>query len=295
MSATETYVTADDGVRLFVQKVGSGPTAVMIPNAIYMIEYFSHLADGRTLLFFDLRNRGRSETVTDASKLAQGVHHDVEDMEAIRRHFGFNQVDLIGHSYQGLVIMLYAMKYPGHVNRLVQIGPVQPDQRTQYPAHLTNTDAVATEFFAKITQLFSQPGAPEELCRKFWALLRVFQVGDPADADKLHWEPCGVPNELNFMGHWMANLLPSIQKLELTTADFTKVTAPVLTIHGRKDRSSPYGSGREWAARLPDARLLSIDNAAHVPWIEAPEAVFGSIATFLNGAWPAAAEKILPD
>jgi pimeloyl-ACP methyl ester carboxylesterase len=71
-----------------------------------------------------------------------------------------------------------------------------------------------------------------------------------------------------------------------------KVQGPVLTIHGTKDRSAPYGAGREWASVLPNARLLTIDNAAHAPWIEAPGKVLGPIETFLEGAWPPAAENI---
>ena len=43
---------------------------------------------------------------------------------------------------------------------------------------------------------------------------------------------------------------------------------------------------------MPDARLVTVENAAHVPWIEAPEKVFGSIETFLDGAWPEAAQKV---
>src|SRR5437667_10930358 len=39
-----------------------------------------------------------------------------------------------------------------------------------------------------------------------------------------------------------------------------------LTVHGTKDRSSPYGGGREWALMLPNARLLTIENVAHAPW-----------------------------
>jgi hypothetical protein len=43
---------------------------------------------------------------------------------------------------------------------------------------------------------------------------------------------------------------------------------------------------------LPDARLLTVENAAHVPWVEAPELVFGSIETFLDGAWPEGVEQV---
>ena len=68
--------------------------------------------------------------------------------------------------------------------------------------------------------------------------------------------------------------------------------SPVLTIHGKKDRQGPYGRGREWALMLPNARLITVENAAHVPWIEAPEMVFGAIETFLDGKWPEAAEEV---
>ena len=94
------------------------------------------------------------------------------------------------------------------------------------------------------------------------------------------------------MKHWIENLLPSIHAIELTPDDLSKVKAPVLIIHGRRDRQAPYGGGRGWGMILPDARLLTVENAAHVPWIEAPDLVFGSIETFFDGAWPGTAEQV---
>ena len=43
---------------------------------------------------------------------------------------------------------------------------------------------------------------------------------------------------------------------------------------------------------LPNARLVTVADAGHAPWIEAPDVVFGSINTFLDGAWPERAEKV---
>ena len=293
MNAQESHLTVDGGVRLFCQRVGDGQSALLIPNAVYLFEDFQRLAAGRTVIFHDLRNRGRSDAVTDATKLSLGIHHDVEDLDAVRRHFGLEKVDLLGHSYVGMTVALYAMKYSEHVNRVVQIGPIQPVAGKQYPAHLTGADATMAEVFAKLGQLQMERGTdPRELCRKFWAVMRVFNVGDAADAGKLHWEPCDLPNELNFMECWNAHVQPSIQKLGLGAEQFAKVKAPVLTIHGARDRSAPYGGGREWAMVLPNARLLTIPKAAHVPWIEEPERVFGAIATFLDGAWLEGVEKV---
>jgi pimeloyl-ACP methyl ester carboxylesterase len=156
MLPSEGYVTTEDGVRLFFQKLGSGPNVVIIPNAVHMFDSFRHLADNRTIIFFDLRNRGHSDSVGDRSKLTRGIHQDVDDLEAIRQHFGISEVDVIGHSYVGLMVILYAIKYPAHVRRLVQIGAQQPDASTQYPAHLTGADATLAAFLGKVRELRNQ-------------------------------------------------------------------------------------------------------------------------------------------
>jgi proline iminopeptidase len=294
MQLTEGYITAPDGVRLFFQKLGSHPNAVLIPNAVHMFDSFERLAENRTVIFFDLRNRGRSDSVSDGAKLSRGVHHDVDDLETVRQHFGIAAADVIGHSYLGLTVILYALTYPASVRRIVQIGPMQPNTGTQYPAHLTGADATLAAFIGKLTQMRNEgpPADPKAACWEFWGAVRTLMVANPGDADKIKWTPCDCPNEMNFMKHWTENILPSIQRLQLGAEEIARVKAPVLTIHGSRDRQSPYGGGREWALLLPNARLLTVEDAAHVPWIEAPEKVFGAIKTFLDGAWPETAKEV---
>jgi pimeloyl-ACP methyl ester carboxylesterase len=83
------------------------------------------------------------------------------------------------------------------------------------------------------------------------------------------------------MPYWSGAILPSIQALGLTAEGLAKVETPVLTIHGTKDRSAAYGGGQDWVLSLPNARLVTVENAGHAPWIEAPETVFEAIGGFL--------------
>jgi pimeloyl-ACP methyl ester carboxylesterase len=279
---------------LFFRRLGDGPHAVLIPNGIYLLDDFATLAQERTLIAFDPRNRGQSDQSHDGDKLRGDVHLDVEDLEAVRQHLGIGKVDLIGHSYAGIVVALYTMRYPEHVNRVVQIGPVGPVGGKQYAPPLSFDDGVLASVFTRIGQLQKDhaPGSnPVELCRRMWSVLREIYVADPVNASRVNWDRCDLPNELAFMHYWNANVLPSIMKLHLTEAA-SSVDAPVLTIHGRKDRSAPCGGGREWALVLPNARLISVDDAGHAPWIEAPEKVFQAIETFLSGGWPDDAEQV---
>jgi pimeloyl-ACP methyl ester carboxylesterase len=245
MQTSDGSITLADGVRLYFRKVGSSSTAVIVPNGLYLLDDFRHLGDWRTLIFYDVRNRGRSDEVSDRSKLARGIQQDVDDLDAVRRHFGIDQADVIGHSYMGLMVGLYAMKYPAHAARVVQIGPMQPDAAKQYPAHLTNADATFAEVMAKIGQMMKEPpsGSPEEVCKKFWAALRVLYVADPRDAGRADWGRCELPNERNFMRYWAEHILPSIQSLNLTAEEMARAKAPVLIVHGAKDRSAPLWRG----------------------------------------------------
>jgi proline iminopeptidase len=298
MQTSDGTITLEDGVRLYFQKVGSGSKPVIIPNGIGFLDdfrgHFQNSANWRTLIFYDVRNRGRSDEVSDPAKLARGIQQDVDDLDAVCRHFALEQLDVIGHSYIGLMVALYAMKYAAHVGRVVQIGPAPPDAAKQYPAHLTGADAVFANVMSQITQMMKEPasGDPVEACKKFWSVLRVMYVVNPADAERINWGRCDLPNERNFRRYWTGHLMPSIQSLQLTAEEMAKATAPVLIVHGTKDRSAPYGGGRDWAMQLPNARLVTVENAAHAPWIEAPDLVFRSIKTFLDGTWPESAEEV---
>ena len=194
----------------------------------------------------------------------------------------------------GLMVVLYARAHGQHVGRVVQVGAMEPFAGKEYPAHLTAADDVLRDALARLAPLQKERELydPVDLCRKAWALLRPIYVVDPADADKVRWDRCELPNERGFFKYWMGCLLPSIRALDLRAEELARVNAPVLTIHGRRDRSAPYGGGREWARLLPNARLLTLDNAGHAPWVEARERVLGALECFLAGGWPAGVEMV---
>lgn len=297
MQNSEGYLTTPDGIRLFYQVIGSGPAHVVFPNGIYLRDDFRRLAEGRTLIFYDVRNRGRSDAVGNPENRKAGILNDVEDLDAVRRHFGADKIDLIGHSYIGLMVILYALRYGAHANRIVQLSPIEPHAGKQYPPHLKWSDDVMGETFGKLAQLQKDRGSEDaqKMCEKFWSILRAIYVFDQAHAAKINWGRCELANERGFMKYWTEDLSPSIQGLRLEPEQLASVRCPVLTIHGTKDRSAAYGGARDWARLLSNARLVSLENVAHAPWVEAADPVFDAIGTFLQGAWPASAETVQPE
>jgi pimeloyl-ACP methyl ester carboxylesterase len=288
---TDGYITTDDGVRLYFECIGAGERLLLIPNGPPFLDQLQPLAATRRVVAFDARNRGRSDRVTDEARLARELDLEVEDIDAVRRYFGADEVDVLGHSYVGLVVILYAMRFPARVGRVIQIGPAGPDGGATYPIDRPDDIAVRQEILERLAAFAGQaPADAGERCRRLWEVLRPLYVVDPADVSKLDgFQRCSLESERHAFEFVFARLMPALSSLTLRAADLAAVRGPVLTIHGRRDRSAPYAGGREWARLLPNARLVTIENAGHMPWVESPDEVLGAIETFLTGPEPAKA------
>jgi pimeloyl-ACP methyl ester carboxylesterase len=295
----EGYVPTEDGTRLFYQKVGSGSQVVILPLRFYTFEAFRQLGDQYTVIAYDTRGRGRSDPIPDDQKAGKlSIQHDVADVERVRQHFNVKKASLIGYSYLGLMVVMYAIDHPDAVERLVQLGPVPIKFGTQYPDNLVNKDEPGDpQLRQELRRLRSEENYhvthPKEYCEKEWIYTRVGLVGNPANVDKISAKPCEMPNEypINLVKHFESSFA-SVQKLEIPKEKIATVKVPVLTIHGIKDRNAPYGAGREWALTLPNARLLTIKDGAHQSFDEFSDIVLPAVRQFLAGNWPEGAEHV---
>ncbi len=295
----EGFVVTGDGVHIFYQVVGDGPETIVIPGRLFLIHTLQRLAPGHRLIFYDTRSRGKSDAVRDPKR--KTIMDDVRDMEAVRKHLDAEKITPIGYSYMGMLVILYARDYPQNVARIVQLDPVPIKYDTKYPPGLSEDYTAALDPIAvkKLDQLQKQGfdrNHPREYCEMDWDVQRFALVGDRAHVNRL-----GVPTTglCDFENEWPVNLnaqfaasFASIQTIDLTNADLAKISMPVLTIHGTKDKNAPYGGGREWAMKLPNARLLTVQGGAHQSFDEYPEIVIPAIDQFLKGSWPTSAEKV---
>ena len=289
------WIAGPDGVRLYYEKIGRGPRTIIVPGRLFLAHELAPLAKRHTLILYDMRNRGRSSRVEDGRLIT--IQKDVEDLEAVRQHFRVERFVPIGYSYLGLMVVLYAMAHPERVERLVQLGPVPRKFGTEYPASLLHQDSVpvvspaATARLDSLEQAGWMTDRPREFCEES-RVTSVRLVGDPAKAAALP-NQCAMPNEwpVNLRRHFEYHFA-GVQRLEVSNEAVARVKAPVLTIHGTWDRNAPYAAGREWALTLPDARLITVERAAHQVVTDAPEVVLPAIDEFVSGRWPARADEI---
>jgi proline iminopeptidase len=284
------------GVTLYVVKYGAGPNVVIAPGRLFIENEFRDLArPDRTLVLYDMRNRGASSRVEDESQI--NIAEDVRDLEALRRHLGAPRASLIGYSYLGLMVALYATEHPDRVERLVQIGPV-PRVFADYPRNdRANAETLSDEGRAALEAwLVARDAATSEtdqraLCEIEAGFSSFWLVGDPGKAGM-------VANTCRYENEWPANLqrhfglhFRDLQARTFPVEPFASLAAPVLTIHGTRDRNAPYGGGRDWARTFPSGRLITVEGGAHNVWLDEPS-VIADIDRFLRGEWPASAEAV---
>ncbi len=95
-----------NGVLIFAKTVGRGAPLVILhggPGASheYLLPHLLPLARHHQLVFIDERGSGRSERLVDSSGYT--VEAMVEDVEEVRVALGLGKIDLLGHSYGGVL------------------------------------------------------------------------------------------------------------------------------------------------------------------------------------------------
>jgi len=115
------YVDAD-GVMIYYVTFGRGEPLVVVhggPGAShdYFLPYLLPLARRNRVVFIDERGSGRSQKLDDPSGYT--VESMVEDLEIVRQALGLNKINLLGHSYGGVLAQAYALKYQGNLSHLI--------------------------------------------------------------------------------------------------------------------------------------------------------------------------------
>ena len=163
---------------------------------LYAFDTFKELGDEFTVIAYDTRGRGRSDSIPDDQKAAKlSIQHDVADVERIRQHFKVQKVSLIGYSYLGLMIVMYVMdKGSRPRGASCAVGAVLINFCTEYPANLMAKDEPGDpKLLQELRRLRSEENYhvthPKDYCEKEWSYTRVGLVGNPANANKVSANP----------------------------------------------------------------------------------------------------------
>ena len=196
---TEGYFEGLGAVRLFYRVAGrQGDPIVFLHGSGGGLNIGGYdmepLAErGHRLLVFNERGAGRSEIITDATKLR--IDDLVQDLEAFRERFGLDKFDMIGVSWGSAVALKYITRYPQHVSRVAFLGPISPTFAL-YQERLKHLNSLKTEKEREQEKQIREKirTAPDsevpELCNELFQASHREYVVDTAHLKRSRQDPC---------------------------------------------------------------------------------------------------------
>lgn len=296
MKSSEGFVFIRPGLHLYYRILGEGLETVVVPNANWLADLLLPLAEGRRLILYDPRSRGRSSAVTDVRHLS--VEDDVADLEAVRRYFGLDRMALLGSSYHAAITALYAMESPERVERMLLVCPITSRVPGEWAQEMPAPEVLIHPPGIPRLEEMRRDGVdvddPVAFCRAWFTyFLLPAQMGEIEAASRFPLDDvASFPNEWpqHALRVYFDAILPKMQGWDFRPR-LADLPMPVLVMQGTDDLV-PLEASREWAAHAGDARFLRIEGAGHHPYIERPQEFFPAAETFFSGAWPVTAETV---
>jgi proline iminopeptidase len=86
----------------------------------YLLPQMGKLSKNYQLIFYDQRASGGSSGNADSISIT--MDNFIQDLEGIRKAFNLGKMNLLGHSFGGLLAMYYSIKYPDNLNSLILLN-----------------------------------------------------------------------------------------------------------------------------------------------------------------------------
>lgn len=246
-----------NGLAFHVQTLGAGPPVVMIHGlflgnlATWYFTAAPALARRHRVLLYDLRGHGRSAAAARGYDLATMA----ADLAAILDAAGIGEpVDLVGHSYGGVIALRLALDAPGRVRRLALVeAPLPPASLADLDSYL-ETDPQEYLQAVPATLRRTTIRATGRRVRRTRAALEARRDDTSLVAD-LRAEP------------------------DFDDAALARLPHPALCVYGARSVCRP--AGERLARVLPAARLVELDGGHMLP-LECPAELTRTLAEFLD-------------
>lgn len=229
---------------------------------------WKEMSPRRQIIFYDQRGTGKSPPARSPEDMT--VDRMVRDLEALRQQLKVERIDLLGHSFGGIISMAYAARYPQHVAHLVLVG-----SGAAKPAeHEFLFDKLYPEIVAAIPPDSSPAGQMGCIAIDAYDRMSYYDQRNRAlesgDAGTFSQEVC-------------TEVMLDAMKLDLYPA-LAKLDVPTLVINGRFDANVSPTVAYKISQTIPGARLVYFERSGHSPQVEEPEKFALEVERFLAGS-----------
>jgi len=248
------------------------------------MEPYEALAEGRRVIFYDQLGCGKSAVDGPHDPSMWTTDLFVREVQAVRDALGLDRVHVLGHSWGGMLGMLYAIGQPeGLASLIVESSPASLPEwmgelarlRGELPPEVQATLVMHEEAGTTDTPEYDEAVMvfyKRHLCRADpWPdfLNRTFQalLANP----EVYYTMNG-PSEFHVIG--------VIKDFDVT-GDLGRIRVPTLLFSGRYDEVTPATMERVHQG-IPGSEFVIFEQSSHTSQGEEPEAVLDLVRGFLG-------------
>jgi len=252
----------------------------------YLLPELDQLSDSYRLIYYDQRGRGKSGLNVNPEEIS--LQSDLEDLDALRVHFGLETIAILGHSWGGLLTMEYALRYPERASHLILMNTA-PVSREGYQFlqedGLKNSRADLERLKARPADPGYQAGDPDTVAAYYRIHFRA-ALSQPDHLDQIierlraSFTQEGILKsraiEMRLMEEtWLSteyNLIPKLARLSV----------PTLIIHGDSD-FIPIKCVNPILQAIAGAKFVLLKDCGHFSYLECPDQVRQAIDDSFSG------------
>ena len=276
-----------NGVNHFYRISGEGETFIVLhggPGMYHdeLFPFFQDFAKTHRVIFYDQRGNGRSAMATiDSSNFTTDLM--VEDLEGLRQAFGIDKLNIIGHSWGGLLAMYYTAKYPSNVKRLITVDSAPVNTRLLILSYENQISRFSEDEWKYLQGLWESeaylagdPDVHNEAMRLSEGSIFYNKAMIDTYMDAAAFNAKTARNAVSL------NDLSRDMKLNITVQDgLSKITCPTLIIQGKHDFIVPESS--QLAHQLiVNSEVVFIEDSGHYPFVENPVDFFAALNSFIE-------------
>ena len=246
------FCTTSDGVSIAYATIGDGPPLVYAtgwPGHLSVEwetpvarQFLEKLAQGVTLIRYDMRGSGLSDTdVPDLS-----LEHWVEDLTAVVDHLKLEQFSLMSLGLlAGPIAITYAAAHPERVSKLILSS-----------GYLRGSELATPERARTMIGLISAYGFPTTL-----------DITDLSPEDLKSFQDVSRIQKQGASPEVQGQVIRAMFAVDVEDLA-PSITVPTLVMHGQHDNAVRFDLGRRLAARLPHAKFVPFGKSSAAPWKE---------------------------
>ena len=282
MVAEQRLVELDDGGAVSIVEVGSGyPLIVLHGGPGLDHHYFRPWLDplgeqGFRVIYVDMRGQGASPRV-DVATLSIAVF--VQDVDRLVRALELGEFALLGHSFGAIVSLGHALQSGSANQYVISHGAA-------------STEALMGDVERGIENF--EPASMRDQIRRSWAeepsvktaaqasdltaAQMPFHFWEMGDAYRSFTERDETVYAPEVLAHFAANGYGDFEWVD----HLRWISKPMLVMTGRFDRTCTVRSAEEIHREVAGSKLVVIEKAGHMSFIEQPKAYLAAIRTWFT-------------